>query len=613
MVKFKGFSSIWQILTVIVFTLLCSLAMAQDKQVMEIKITGNNNITTEAIMSVITLKVGSPFSEQTLQESQRAIENMGYFERVIIGTENMETGLRVVFNLVENPVVNEIKISGNTIFPTDKIMELIRTTAGTVLNVKTLMDIDIPAIEKIYDDAGYIAYITEEVGIDPNTGVLSLPILEVRIEDIKITGNKKTKTYVIMREMQMKKGDVFNRNILFSDIRRIYDLELFDRENAEPYKLAPGTDLSKIIITLPVKEKKTGEISIGIGYGSKQKLVGQAKITEGNFRGTGQSVNAMWEQSGERGASYELGYYEPWLDKKHTSMNVSLYNKLIYRFANDVLNANGKSDSYDERRKGGSATLTRPFNYSSKGAFTFRTESINSKLQSSKVLSSNGTITSGTGRYTKTTRDSEIEPTSGMFTSCAIEVGNASFNEPGIINGLDGNKIFSKYSTDIRMYFSKRPKVNKEKDNIMPKNRKVIALRFMGGSLSGNVPFFEQYFLGGAESLRGYEEDRFWGKNMLLGSAEFRIPMGTSLIGVLFADYGDAWGARSIHRNPNDPNLADDPFKKILEEMPQHDGFSPSLGYGLGIRVATPIGPLRLDYGFGDEGSRAHFSIGHVF
>ena len=118
-----------------------------------------------------------------------------------------------------------------------------------VLNVKTLMDIDIPAIEKIYDDAGYIAYITEEVGIDPNTGVLSLPILEVRIEDIKITGNKKTKTYVIMREMQMKKGDVFNRNILFSDIRRIYDLELFDRENAEPYKLAPGTDLSKIIIT----------------------------------------------------------------------------------------------------------------------------------------------------------------------------------------------------------------------------------------------------------------------------------------------------------------------------------------------------------------------------
>ncbi len=89
--------------------------------------------------------------------------------------------------------------------------------------------------------------------------------------------------------------------------------------------------------------------------------------------------------------------------------------------------------------------------------------------------------------------------------------------------------------------------------------------------------------------------------------------MGTSLIGVLFADYGDAWGARNIHRNPNDPSLVNDPFKKILEEMPQHDGFSPSLGYGLGIRVATPIGPLRLDYGFGDEGSRAHFSIGHVF
>lgn len=168
--------------------------------------------------------------------------------------------------------------------------------------------------------------------------------------------------------------------------------------------------------------------------------------------------------------------------------------------------------------------------------------------------------------------------------------------------------MFAKYSTDIRLYLSKHQQKKPLNDR-----RKVIALRLMGGKLSGEVPFFEQYFLGGAETLRGYTEDRFWGNNMLLTSAEVRVPLAQSLIGVLFIDVGDAWGASSIYRDANNPSLGGDSFKATLLQMPQHEGFSPNLGYGLGIRVATPIGPLRLDYGFGSEGSRAHFSVGHVF
>lgn len=588
--------------------LMAEIAVAQEKQIIDVKISGNDRITTDAIMAVVTLKPGAPFSEPELQTSQKAIQDMGYFERVVIGTENVESGLSVVFNVVENPVVKEIKITGNTVVPTDKLAGLLRTTIGNVLNIKTLMDVDIPALERYYDDLGYIAYVTEEVGIEPLTGILTIPILEVRVEDIKITGNKKTKTNVIYREMTLKKGDVFNRKLLFADIRKIYDLEIFDRETAEPYKLAAGSDLSKIIITLPVKEKKTGEISLGLGYSSRQKLVGQAKLSENNFRGYAQSVNLNWEQSGQRGASYELGFFEPWLDRKHTSLSVNVYNKLVYRFTNDVLKTDGQTSDYDERRKGGSATISRPMGKSGRGAFTLRSEAIESRLQSSTVLSSNGNVTSGTARFTRSNRDSEIEPFAGTYMSYALEVGDANFNEPGIPDGIDGNKIFTKYSTDIRMYLSKggpRKELNEK--------RKVIAIRLMGGSLSGNVPFFEQYFLGGAESLRGYREDRFWGKSMLLGSAELRIPVAQSLLGVVFADFGDAWGAREIHRDPNNPALEGDPFKQLLLDQPQHESFSPSLGYGLGIRVATPIGPLRLDYAFGSEGPRAHFSIGHVF
>ena len=114
--------------------------------------------------------------------------------------------------------------------------------------------------------------------------------------------------------------------------------------------------------------------------------------------------------------------------------------------------------------------------------------------------------------------------------------------------------------------------------------------------------FSEQFFVGGAETLRGYREDRFWGNRMMLLNAEYRHPMGKSLTGVVFADYGDAW-------EQSTPIIAD-PTKF---DFTQHNSFDPHLGVGIGIRVITPIGPLRLDYGRGTEGGRTHFSIGHAF
>ena len=123
-------------------------------------------------------------------------------------------------------------------------------------------------------------------------------------------------------------------------------------------------------------------------------------------------------------------------------------------------------------------------------------------------------------------------------------------------------------------------------------------MRFQLGSSAGTLPFFEQFFVGGSENLRGYRDDRFWGSNLFLGSVEFRQPVARRLKGVLFMDIGDAWGGS--YDNVSIPGFT-------------QNGFQPHLGVGLGIRVNTPIGPLRLDYGIGDEGGRTHFSIGPTF
>ncbi len=583
-------------LLLIVNMLLPGIVSAQDQVIGEVVIAGNENISKEAIMTVVALKPGTKFTEEAVQQAKTAIEGMGLFERVVVGTETTDQGVNVMLNVVENPLVKEIKFTGNTVVTTEALLGVMRTSVGQVLNTNTL-ERDADAIRTLYKEQGYIADITEEIGIDPDSGVLSIPVLENVVESIEITGNKKTKTSVILREMDLKPGDVYNSKILVRDLTRIYDLDFFEVDVEQWYRLEPGSDIGKLKVVIPLKEKKTGQITLGVGYSSQQRIVGQAKISETNFRGRGQGVNALIEVgSASRGSSYELGYYEPWLDTKHTSLSASVYNKLIYRFTSNPLTSSGSDSDYDERRQGASLTLARPLNRVNKGFLTLRHESVDTHNVVNPILLQDGTVSSGTLRFTSNTRDSELDPVLGTYSSYAVEVGQSDFTSEG---AKSGNSIFSKYSLDFRKYFSKggyREDLNER--------RKTIAVRLMVGSLTGNVPFFEQYFLGGAESLRGYREDRFWGKNMVLLNTEYRFPITSGLTGVGFADVGDAWGAIPDYLNVGDA---------FGESLPQHSGFDPSFGYGVGIRVRTPIGPIRLDYGFGSEGSRAHFSLGHAF
>lgn len=592
-------------LMLIVLLLAPVIAIAQEKSVVDIRIIGNASISREAIIAAISpdLKVGSPYSEAAVAKALSAIKNMGYFGDpsasgfVTAGTESLDGGVRVIFTVVENPVVKEIKITGNTVIPTEKLRGVMHTTIGQVLDWNKLTQQDIPAIERYYGEQGYLANVTENVTIDEN-GVLNIPILETRVEEIKVTGNKKTKTEVILREMELKPGAVFNAKTLVADLTRVYDLDIFDRETTEWYHLDPGSELGKVIITIPVKEKKTGEVSVGVGYSSSQRLTGQAKLSQNNFRGRAETINLLWEQSDQGGSSYELGFYEPWVDHNHTSLGLNLYNKQIFRFGSSGIGSSTSND-YEERRKGESVTMSRPLGKINRGYLTFRDESVRTDVRNTANVDKNnplfadGHVTSGTFRFTNDGRDSQLDPFHGIYGSYSAELGNASVNNAA--------SVFTKYNADIRGYFS-RGGARKE----ISERRKVLAFRAMAGTLTGNVPFFEQFFLGGAETLRGYKEDRFWGRYMLLASTEYRVPVAPSLTGVLFVDAGDAWGAPQDLRVISDPTGA-------FQGLTQHAGFSPSVGYGLGMRVITPIGPLRLDYGFGKEGSRLHFSMGHAF
>jgi outer membrane protein insertion porin family len=148
-------------------------------------------------------------------------------------------------------------------------------------------------------------------------------------------------------------------------------------------------------------------------------------------------------------------------------------------------------------------------------------------------------------------------------------------------HGLGGDFNYYKLMTELRTY----RKVGRSQ---------VLALRLMGGIGFGDIPGNDLFTLGGADTLRGYEDDEFRGKRFYEGTLEYRFPIMKKVQGVLFIDAGNAWsGTDSLFWYEGNNKL-------------HYAG-------GIGVRIKTPIGPVRLDYGRGSEGGKFNFSFGGQF
>jgi outer membrane protein insertion porin family len=582
------------------------LAPAAANRVAEIVIEGNQNISREAILLVMATKVGAEVSAATLERDRQAINRMGFFRNVAPPrVEDTPVGKRVVITVVEWPRVKEIRITGNNVIPTEAIRAVMGTKEGEVLNHAVLIE-DTDRIRKLYQDKGYVGNVTEELALGfEDTGILTIPISELTVEAIKVVGNRKTKTQVVTRELRMRPGQVYNQNDLRRDYARLERLQLF--ESIEPTPTV-GSEPGKVVVTWTVRERRTGQVSVGLGYSARERLVGRAELSETNFRGWGQGINLQWEIGGLAGRnSVEFGFFEPWLDRQRTSLSLNLYDKAVYRFSTDLFRSGATTSDgrYFERRRGGAVTLGRPLTEQTRLSLGFRFDDVRTQNLESvdpTFPRQDGTVTSGTLRGVRDTRDYATNPTGGGLSTAWTEIGFANLSQAS--RDSFGSSTFGKYVVDLRRYIGLTPHRATNPAERQRERIPVVATRLMTGISSGRLPFFEQFFLGGADSLRGYLEDRFWGSRMFLFSAELRVPLASSIAGVVFADVGDAWHSLSEFQF-SDPALQ--------TRFQQHEAFSPRTGIGLGLRVVTPIGPLRLDYAFGREGSRTHFSIGHSF
>lgn len=585
---------------VFVLALASVYGAAQGSTISEIIVNGNKSVAKEAILAAMTTKVGQPYVQETLNKDKETILGLGYFKAVDVRPSLVEgNNWRVYVDVSEFDQVKEIRIVGNTVFTTEQIMNVVTIKTGQPFNLRDQKPTG-DAIKKLYRDKGYFGLAEQIEPLEDSPGTVSIIVREMTINQITVTGNTRTKDNVIKRLIRSKPGDVFNEDKWVQDLQRMFSTQWFEKINPTDETVDDG---SKLNLGIELKEARTGNIVFGATVDPRNGLGGQIRLVDTNFRGTGQSIGINGSQAvnGGGGTSLDFDYTNPYMDSRETALNFSLYSHIMYRFLSDSFTTNS-GDRYTERRTGASLGFSRPIGdrMSASAGLRFegiKTTELNLSTPTSYVQQ-DGTVFLGQFGFLANRRDIDLDPARGNWTNLTIEPGFANITTNGGALAGDpnaiGNMSFVRSQIEYRTYFSPQgPRTVKELDA----PRRVIAMRFKYGTITGKVPFYEQFFAGGGTTVRGYQDDRFWGKQMALASVEYRHPVQKSFNVIGFLDYGGAWGGFGTVNNFDQSN-----------KMKLH------LGYGVGFSFKTPLGPIRLDFGFGDKGkSRTHFQIGTSF
>ena len=560
------------------------------KQIIE----GNVTVPEAEIAAALKTKPGMQFTEAGLSEDLSAIYDLGWFYDLRPEFKTVPEGVQVIYHVMENPVYQKTDVEGNTVLNKQRVASFFDLEQGKIANLKNINKC-VQKLEEEYRSNGYILARVTDVHMEKD-GTLKVAVNEGVVEGFKVKGNVKTKDYVVTREMKLKKGEPFNAKAARRSMQRVYNLGYFEDVNI---KLNPGREPNGVEVEISVVEMNTGTFGIGAGYSNADGFVGMVSIGDKNFRGIGDKINLRWEFGGEDNKNYDFSYTRPWLDDKETSATINLYD-----ITNEYADYNIDGDEiarYDKKRRGQEITFSRRThnefisNYitiknrddiykgEADGYEGDENQYYEKKFEQSPHFKKEwmpqtpeerrkenfGVTRSITFGRVYDSRDNVYDPHEGKRIGYSVEWAG----------GMGGDFDFTKWTADWRYYFRAG-------------GESVWALNLGAGYASGDMPLSQRFTMGGSDTLRGYEDDQFRGNSMLKATLEYRFPIVKKVQGVLFTDNGYAWDKR--HEDEFDMGLLKN-------------------SYGVGLRINSPLGPVKLDYGYGEDGGKFHFSFGGQF
>jgi len=582
-------------------TSLTTVSAESAPSIITFEIQGNTHIPAEKILGVITnTKMGALFDAQKVRLDVQAIMAMGYFADVQVKTDKMLDGVKIIFEVFENPLYKEVQISGLTRVKPETLQSFFTQKPGEVFNTETFKTNLSKAIKSCQETQGVWVQPrnSDKLGIDAD-GVVKIDLVELKYGKIKIQGLVKTKEKVVTRELSIKTGDIIDRNVLQDEISRLMRLRIFDGVD-------PQLEMSEIPdsldLTLQFKEAQTGSFSFGVSYSeTSQTWGGLLGYGESNLMGLAQNLSLDLNYSVQDTASRQVqfSFNEPWLSDNHTSFGLSVWNS--DSVITSTMNCFGINDpnpyDIDLVRTGMSVSLGRQLAKDTTGQ-------VKLNFEKNRLKDAWTTDTTSSDETSDNSILSNLGPSLTEFWDNSAELiatkNKLVYQDSNFVNGgyrlsadytvagkyLGGAFNYNKSVLDGRWFKSLLPDL-------------VLGTRLQAANISGDYPDYDSLYLGGMYRLRGYPDRRFSdsisqdiiGDTYLLSNTElrWRIPGNRNFELVGFYDIGAM------------KNLGDNTHAKS--------------DYGVGLRFNVPmLGLIRLDQAWNADGeSRVVFSLGELF
>ncbi|MCX5785575.1 MAG: outer membrane protein assembly factor BamA [Elusimicrobia bacterium] len=589
--------------------LTVSVSEGKKAKVAEVKLEGAKAFKLKKLVKKLKNRPKKIYSPQDFDADLKVLEtyykNNGYSDFKI-------TSSSVSFNGDRSLVFISIAItegarqrfggtyfSGNTVYLSKDLAEAVAYREGKVFNQDNF-DETLRAIQDKYADKGYLkAQIKPAKVPNEKTGGLDIEfgITEnnpIYVDHVDVEGNKATKTYVLKREITQKEGEVFSSSKIRRSQERIFNLGFID--DVSPV-INPTSDPDKVDLVFDVTEGKPGMLTAGAGISSTDGLVGTLSLSHLNLFGRAYKTSLSWS-FGKRVNDYTLSWSTPWVGKHPMTLGVDLYNTRRYKPYQTTLSA------YTEQRTGGRVTLAPRFQddkYTLTTSYTYEKVRISSvEAQYAGELPEGTSVTSSIYvEFARDTRDNVWDPTRGSRIALGLDFTGGPF-------GGDENY----YKPSLTTTYNLKLFSIEDYPFVLAASNRLGYIAHFGSTRS--VPVTERYFIGGADTIRGYSNNGQIGPpnggNVYdILNIEFKIPLArehkrTIVQWAFFFDLGNSWN------HFNNVNLHSGSGVNTLKA-----------GAGFGIRFTTPAFPIRLDWGYGfnhkpgEQRSDIYFTLGNLF
>ena len=582
-------------------------------RVKKILFLGNNDLKDQELKSFMQTSEETLFSglsgsgsfkefnfQTDIERLKYVYKTKGYLQvnigNPVITVSEDKKWIFITINVQEGPKfsVNNIFYNGELLFTESEMKEKTGLRSGDVYSEEELRK-DIQSLTEMYQDKGYaFANVLRTLRIVPGENKVDINYSFEKgkiayFGKIIIKGNTKTRDKVIRRELRIHEGMMYSGSALRLSKGNVNRLGFFEPNSVIFNTLSPKGKDDVLNVEISVKERQTGQISLGAGYSTATKGFFQASVAQNNFRGLGQNLNLNVSLA-ENQQTYNLGFTEPYFNDSLWTAGADIYRT-----------QNGLISSFNSEKFGGDVRIGYPLAEYTRVFFTLRHEY--NKIQNVRNPTINEDIENGIAatlkasiRYDK--RNNVFEPTDGLFGSLSVEYA-----------GMYGDQQWLKAIAEGRYY---KPVW----EELVLRSR--VRVSQLMKTTDRELPRLEKFQMGGSRNMRGYnfedigpqvyleDEDtgqltRFnaGGQFSLLGTLEFEHPLvkEAGLKWVVFYDAGNVYA----------------------ESFGENGDYSLRQNYGFGFRWFSPIGVLRFEFGYPidplpeNDGQQFHFDIGQLF